>query len=752
MIRSAQTKPGEQWIWGLSIVSIMTGFWFVFSSSWTDFYLAALFLHPLVSFIWCTIFNAIWLRRIVEKNEWGGSAFSHGFFLIIFGAAIAMLIGNEDSPAGAIVAIGGLAVVYAVALLLRWYFSGRRGVDLFNTWTFYLIVLAICIVIPLKVAPENRGAFLLLGSALLVSTIRFNAFLPAFSRLKLIHAKILIWSYLVTCYSGVMIFVLRLGRTAQAAFSLHRISSFLLTASLLLWLLRWLAAPGNRSAIGVHLRRFAFPVGLFFLLLIGSLIDARTADPSFTLHLSTIPMAEREPAERIKPLDFKQANLLELTESCGRTADCHPDILADHLKSTHNRSMQTPYFQKNLDLMIAEIGAENANLCAGCHHPQSLFDSSQNYRDFADRHNMSCVFCHVADAVQFPPDLRRSVLTLKPNLRHLARLAPDQTGDVSVFGKMLINLFPPGHGRALQRKIQYRDEFCQVCHRLQIKPTNDIGLERGRCIDCHMQSRADLGLSGSVRNHLFPGSNTATPFANRDYEQVEFIRCFLKGQFPIQLRAWGQVVDLDEDNALRIWLKMNYEPRSAVMPGEKFKFILWTSNIGVDHAFPAAPLDLIEVWIEVRVTDADDALVFQSGGLDAEQQVLPGSHRLGGYMIGKDGNIVKMNRVWQIEKKIVERQIAFGQRIGDEFETVLPDHAPGPLRLTAVWQYRKLSQDFVDWAYDRDGTTMPVAEIARFEMMIPLDQENAAEKTDQTATDEIPGLTSPSRILPTAHP
>jgi len=136
-------------------------------------------------------------------------------------------------------------------------------------------------------------------------------------------------------------------------------------------------------------------------------VDAHPRRPSFDLYLSTLPNAAREPVERIKPFALERPEPLDQTASCGKPGACHPAALEDHLKSAHNRSVMTPCFQQNLDFMVSEIGVENANLCAGCHHPQSLFDARLSYKDFKKKDNFSCVYCHMIDAVSFPEDRRR---------------------------------------------------------------------------------------------------------------------------------------------------------------------------------------------------------------------------------------------------------------------------------------------------------------------------------------------------------
>ena len=42
----------------------------------------------------------------------------------------------------------------------------------------------------------------------------------------------------------------------------------------------------------------------------------------------------------------------------------------------------------------------------------------------------------------------------------------------------------------------------------------------------------------------------------------------------------------------------------------------------------------------------------------------------------------------------------------------------GPLSVEVAWRFRRANQDFVDWVYDGDGTTMPIRDLARAEATV----------------------------------
>ena len=88
-------------------------------------------------------------------------------------------------------------------------------------------------------------------------------------------------------------------------------------------------------------------------------------------------------------------------------------------------------------------------------------------------------------------------------------------------------------------------------------------------------------------------------------------------------------------------------------------------------------------------------------------------------MIGDDGKIITQNRVWQIKKKIITRDIPPGEKVMDDYFFQIPAKAAGKLTFRASWRYRKFNQDLMNWAYGRN-TTAPVLTIASIEKVLDI--------------------------------
>jgi len=119
------------------------------------------------------------------------------------------------------------------------------------------------------------------------------------------------------------------------------------------------------------------------------------------------------------------------------------------------------------------------------------------------------------------------------------------------------------------------------------------------------------------------------------------------------------------------------------------------------------------------VTDQDGTSIFNIGGLDENYHIDPKAHRMGGYMLGEDGKLVDRNRVWQIKEKVVERAIPLRHSTYDDYTFRLPEDV-SELQIEAFWMFRKLNQEFMDWAYGKGKQTVPLVITSEMFETIPI--------------------------------
>lgn len=460
-----------------------------------------------------------------------------------------------------------------------------------------------------------------------------------------------------------------------------------------------------------------------------------------TVHLSVIPSAGREPADRDVLPFATDASWIEITESC-LGSQCHAALEEGFRHSLHNLSYRPEHMHRVLDLLASELGSAETSMCAGCHIPGSLFTGGPPAEAYRDRTNLPCVFCHsVTEAVV--DDHQRSRFTVTPRSAALApfRAAELAGGQLPAWRRMAIQLNTGAHGKAFTPPILKEDAFCLACHHTQILPdgpappadprapesgeSDDAESVTLRCVACHLPSFDSLEPEQARRDHFFPGSNATIPALLGLDEPRRFTELWMQSQLLVRTfadlyktpnveRRFG-----DERKNAFFYAELSAAFDAPPRAGEPAALVLTTRNLGMGHPFPASSLGLAEAWLEVRVSDAAGRTVFASGGLDELQRILDGSHTLGGQLFDAAGAPIDRYRVWAAAHEVIDRQIPYPGSVDDRFTFTVPIDADRHLNVDAVWRYRKLGQAFWAWAYP-DRAEIPSSEVVRVFTQFPL--------------------------------
>ena len=651
----------------LALIAMFSGFAVLLFHGWTPVYQANLMLHPIISLAALAAAGLFTRRRLSVQ----------GSHFIRYGL---------DLP-----------VLLSFILALAWVSDAAKSV-FFGALVFLTLFLLFGLQHILKRGPAAER------TASLVS-----------------YLELILWLYLN--FSGIAILTQAQAGGVKYLFAVHRYAAVIF---FVFFVGHFLVRAFTNTREKLHLPRADFSskkTGLAAIAVIAIMTfllgwDHWRPDPTFTISLSTIPLEYRQPEDKtvfFSDPAFSPAGL-DLTTSCTKLPGCHRTLERGFLSSNHNISMTTPHFQKNLELLASEIGEKNSLICAGCHYPYALFDASKDYGYFKNHNNLSCSFCHMIDQVRVTnEDARRSSYTIRPPTRHLRLFLKDGRETVpDKWTAFLLRLSPTNHGRAFSPRVLKEDAFCVACHHHQIRLPAPESLRRPKCTTCHMQPQRDIGMEGRLANHFMPGANLCVPYFAGRPDAVQTIADWVNGRFPLHMKGWENMweprMERNASPSKAVWLYMLFETMGEPAPGRDITLRLLTTNSGMEHQFPAAPLDLIEVWLELRVLDSAGMLIYANGLTGEDEPVAPEAHTMGGYMLGMDEKIVTKNRVWQIKKKVVHRILDPGRQTRDEFKFRIPDNCQGPLKIMAQWKYRKLSQDFALWAYGA-GAKSPIVTV-----------------------------------------
>ena len=307
-------------------------------------------------------------------------------------------------------------------------------------------------------------------------------------------------------------------------------------------------------------------------------------------------------------------------------------------------------------------------------------------------------------------------------------------------------------------------EFCAACHKqyVDLEVNTDIGRVQGQnqydswrnsrwfkaddpaatiqCRECHMPLQASIDPArgdvtdfyrnpddGMHRSHRTLASNQYIPVLQDlpgAAQHVALTESWLRGEIEIP-----EIADRWTDGPV---VRMALAVPEVAAPGESIPIRVFLTNNKTGHDFPTGPLDMIESWVEVVVTDAAGEIVFHAGQLDDDGRVdqSPVVFRADGY--DREGMLIDRHNLWDlvgvgykrtlypgVNDTVVlnfqcpslargrvsptdERSGAPGKRT-DAFEVPVADAVVGPLTVNATLWYRKANPDFLDRVYGHEA-------------------------------------------------
>lgn len=463
------------------------------------------------------------------------------------------------------------------------------------------------------------------------------------------------------------------------------------------------------------------------------------------------------------------ARSLAGSEGCG-TARCHTQIVEEWRPSAHRYAAMDPLFQGIQTAMAEQNGAESTRYCGGCHDPISLFSGTKNIfvKDLTTlqgfQEGVSCLSCHSIRKTDVKGNADFTVAQPREYLWQwhdagAPRLARD----------FLIRTYPDEHA-GLSKRLFKSPEYCAACHKQFIdQEVNSVGWvqlqnqydnwanshwntkgdprKTVECRECHMplvessdpaagddsdyNRRPD---DGRHRSHRFIASNQLVPALLKLpgwEEQVRLTEQWMRGEREVPEIAdkWahGPIVTM----ALELGTA---QPGTASVP---LRVVMTSNKVG--HDYPTGPLDIIQSWVEIRITDEQKRTVFSSGARDDRHFLAPGTVLFKAEPVDQHGNLIDRHNLWEMVGVRFRRSLFPGY--SDTFEYRVPCLLPGeprpvldkstgdesahrgfsmpPLgvgryRVEAVLNYRKVDQFLINYLLDEKlGHTSPVVEIAR---------------------------------------
>jgi Cytochrome c554 and c-prime len=465
---------------------------------------------------------------------------------------------------------------------------------------------------------------------------------------------------------------------------------------------------------------------------------------------------------------------LSQSESCG-SSGCHEEIYKEWSVSAHRYSAMDPAFQAIQSVMAEQNGAESTRYCGGCHDPISLFAGTKNV--FNDeltsmvgyQEGVSCIVCH---AVKETDQKGNAAFVVGPPDRYIGEFSYGSIG--KPVADFLIRAYPKHHVESLGKTLFKTPEYCAACHKQFIdEEVNNVGwvqlqnqfdnwrkshwntpndpTKTIECRECHMplQDSNDPAsgdaydynrsvADGKSRSHRFLGANQLIPalLQLEGYEEhLNLTEKWLRGEIEIP-----EIADKWADGSA---VGLTLELPETVMPGEEVPIKVVVTSNKVGHDFPTGPLDIIQTWIELTVTDQSGETVYVSGHVEDTNFIQQGAFMFKAEPVDQYGNLIDRHNLWEMVGVRYRRSLfpgfsdaanynfacptvlptVEGEEVAEPGERIeefaIPAGMEGVLTVAARLRYRKIDQYLLNFIYGDDTElTSPITDLSETQATI----------------------------------
>lgn len=462
------------------------------------------------------------------------------------------------------------------------------------------------------------------------------------------------------------------------------------------------------------------------------------------------PSLTETPEQKLLPV-----NSLARATDC---QSCHAEIFEQWQSSMHAKAASDATYVRNINLLEKKKGITATRYCEGCHAPVALLSGELTEGGLhggtpntpAFDHGVGCIGCH---GISHVPSVKGvASFHMDPVDSYLFSHA--ENAFLKAIHRTLVRIHPKEHRSDMARPVLGDPRHCASCHaQFMDESMNDWGWVKmqddysawlsspysgqsdqhyaanssQRCQDCHMPLTSapddpSADARGMVRDHRFPGANTAVPFIDKDQDQLEYVSDFLRNnkiriaiETPIRRNRTQSKQYLDES------LRRVEETPYYLYLGELSSIKVLVSNIGVGHDFPGGTIDINEAWVSLAVRDASGKPVYQSGSIDQNKHVEQNAYFYRSIPVDRSGQHVWKHDLFNMVGESYRNVLAAGETDVIDYDFTVPNWAKGPLTVTAALRYRKLNRQYTEWVFQNSAVPdLPIVDMAITTESIPL--------------------------------
>ncbi|MEW6087264.1 MAG: multiheme c-type cytochrome [bacterium] len=428
-------------------------------------------------------------------------------------------------------------------------------------------------------------------------------------------------------------------------------------------------------------------------------------------------------------LEFKKVKVEQFIKSdiCG---NCHEEIYKQWNGSMHSKAFIDPVWRASTKLFMNEVTTKGQILemktCIKCHTPLGfrsylIQSPKEDYNKLEDlpAQGIFCNWCHNINEAKHIGDAGYEVATGGGEEDPPTMLGPRSDAKSDYHPTKYSELFT-------------KAEFCGLCHNVS-HAGNKLFLEQTYtewersqyntgdpkttvvCQDCHMRQKPGFPSTGKTARPDNPGKS-ADDGLSRDHIWTHY---FVGGNSIIpkilgsDIHSTMAIERLTNAADLEIIKDVNYKK------GGLAKIMVKVINSGAGHYIPTGLTELRQVWLDIKITDKGENIIFKSGALDPNGEIDEGAVIYHTILGNEKGEPVKNAAL--AEKILYDhRRIPPKGYVVENYSFIVPENAVSPLKVDVVLKYRSVSPGIAKLFLGEKAPEIPVVDMVSLSEKIDL--------------------------------
>jgi len=443
--------------------------------------------------------------------------------------------------------------------------------------------------------------------------------------------------------------------------------------------------------------------------------------PSKDHEVSENKIREIDEMEKHEMFNFKKVRVEQFIgpDVC---EGCHSEIFAQWNGSMHSKAFTDPLWRAATKYFFKEVTKSSELLemkaCVKCHTPlgfrsYSISSPADDYDALAElpAQGIFCNWCHNINEVKHLGDAGYEVEAGGGEDDPSTMLGPFKDSD---------SPFHPTKYSELHTK----SDFCGLCHNVS-HAANKLPIEQTynewknspyntgnplttvNCQDCHMRQRPGIPATGKTERPDNPGQ-ACDGGPEREHNWTHY---FVGGNAVITKLLGSDLHAQMAVERLQHAADLELITSEAYRKNEMSHLRVKVTNSGAGHYLPTGLTEIREMWLDIRITDANGKEILRSGRLDEKGDLDINAVKYF-TQLGNDKGEPVLNPALA-DRILYDYRIPPKGYVIEKYAFYIPDTALSPITVEATLKYRSVSPSLAKTLLGDNAPDIPVIDMVK---------------------------------------